>query len=152
MFKVIDATKHKGFNSYSNDDIYVKNPYVVMLIDFDGRERPLIIKLEDRTEIIGYPSIVEAKNAYFNYCNKYKNDTFCYVVTKNSDFTEGRGPMLLDCVFSTIEAAERYVEKQKGIYGSKQYCNITFGINIRKELYGSVFFNGYKIEKVKMEN
>lgn len=148
MFAIIDATKHKSFNSYSNDDVYVKNPYVVMLTDLDGRSRPLIIKSEDEN-IVGYPSIVEAKNAYFNYCNKHKNDTFCYVVTKNADFTGG--PMLLDCVFSTIEAAERYVEKQNAICGSKQYCQITFGINIRSELYCCVFYNGYAIHKTKME-
>lgn len=150
MFAVIDATKHKSLNL--NDDVYVKNPYVVMLTDLDRRERPLIIKSEDRTEIVGYPSIVEAKNAYFNYCNKHKNDTFCYVVTKNADRTEGRGPMLLDRVFSTIEAAERYVEKQEGIFGSKQYCSITFIINVRKELCCCVHHNGYEIKKIKMEN
>lgn len=151
MFEVIDATKHSGFNSYSNDDVYVKNPYVVMLTDNDGRERPFINKSENET-VVGYPSIVEAKNAYFNYGTNHKDDVFCYVVTKNADFTEGRGPMLLDCVFLTIEAAEQYVEKQKGIYGSKQYCQITFGINVKKELYCLVYYNGYEIKKVRMEN
>lgn len=42
------------------------------------------------------------------------------VVKKNADFTEGRGPMLVDKIFDSMEAAEAYIAEQPGIYGSKQ--------------------------------
>lgn len=43
-----------------------------------------------------------------------------YVVLRNADSTEGRGPMLLHAAFSDGEEAIKYVEKQGGIFGSKQ--------------------------------
>ncbi len=58
-----------------------------------------------------------------------------FVVKKNADFTEGRGPMLFNRIFSTFEAAEKYVLAQDGIYGSKQ----------GKSAYGG--YNGYDIEE-----
>lgn len=42
------------------------------------------------------------------------------VVNKNADFTEGRGPMLVDKIFDSMEAAEAYISAQPGIYGSPQ--------------------------------
>lgn len=43
-----------------------------------------------------------------------------FVVFKNADFTEGRGPMLLHRIYETFELAEEYVLLQPGIYGTKQ--------------------------------
>ena len=43
-----------------------------------------------------------------------------YIVTKNADFTEGRGPMLFHAAFITGEAAVEYVLQQQGIFGSAQ--------------------------------
>lgn len=46
--------------------------------------------------------------------------TQVFIVTKNTDFIEGRGPMIFNRVFDTFEAAEFYVLNQYGISGSKQ--------------------------------
>ncbi len=43
-----------------------------------------------------------------------------FIILKNSDFTEGRGPMLFDRVFDTFFAADQYVMGQSGIFGSEQ--------------------------------
>lgn len=37
-----------------------------------------------------------------------------FVVKRNADFTEGRGPMVLDSIFESFELAVQYI-KQKGI-------------------------------------
>jgi hypothetical protein len=42
-----------------------------------------------------------------------------YVVRKNSDMTEGRGPMLAESIFTNKPAAEEYVASQPGIMGYK---------------------------------
>ena len=55
------------------------------------------------------------------------------IVLKNADFTEGRGPMVFDKVFDTVEHAEAYIALQPGIYGSKQ----------GKGTYG---WNGYDVK------
>jgi hypothetical protein len=58
-----------------------------------------------------------------------------FIVTKNADFTEGRGPMMFHKAFATFGAAEAYVMSQDGIYGSKQ----------GKSSYGG--YNGYDIKE-----
>jgi len=60
-----------------------------------------------------------------------------YIVLKNADFTEGRGPMLLHTVFSDGEEAIKYVEKQKGIFGSPQ--------NVERGKGSYARANGYEI-------
>jgi hypothetical protein len=61
------------------------------------------------------------------------------LVMKNGDFTEDRGPMFFDRAFSTKEKAIEYVQKQNGIFGSKQYKE---GKQYRK---GVLSFNGYDV-------
>lgn len=64
-----------------------------------------------------------------------------YVVFKNADFTEGRGPMQFHLAFTDGEEAIRYVEKQQGIYGSPQ--------RVERGKYGHFAYgNGYEIDKV----
>lgn len=67
-----------------------------------------------------------------------------YVVRKNADFTEGRGPMLLHKIFSDAPLARAYVERQKGIYGSPQ------GLNKHYEEDDEYHYNGYSIQGVKV--
>lgn len=40
-----------------------------------------------------------------------------YVVKKNSDMSEGRGPKIVDSIFSNRTAAVEYMDKQPGIMG-----------------------------------
>ena len=47
--------------------------------------------------------------------------TTIYIVLKNGDFTEGRGPMSLHKVFADYNKAVTYIKSQSGIYGSRQY-------------------------------
>lgn len=78
-----------------------------------------------------------------------KNKQYCFVVLKNSDFTEGRGPMKMDNVFISKVKAEEYIASQVGVYGSPQYRNTLIGNNISRMMYCSIYYNGYDI--VKME-
>lgn len=63
----------------------------------------------------------------------------CFVVLRNADFTEGRGPMLLDCVFVRLKPAQDYVMGQAGIFGSTQRLDKSFAKP------GRWTYNGYEI-------
>jgi hypothetical protein len=64
-----------------------------------------------------------------------------YVVKKNADFTEGRGPMLFDSVWEDGPEAVEYVRGKSGIYGSAQ--------NIQMSKYDCyAYANGYQINEV----
>jgi hypothetical protein len=71
-----------------------------------------------------------------------------YLVNKNSDFTEGKGYMLVHKAFATLSLAQAYVKDQIGIYGSAQYDKPSHSIpsdactGAGKEEY----WNGYSIE------
>ena len=43
-----------------------------------------------------------------------------YVVMVNSDMVEGRGPMVIDSVFSSYEAAAEFIDYRPGIMGYKK--------------------------------
>lgn len=75
---------------------------------------------------------------------------YCYVVLRNSDFTEGRGPMCLHSVFNSKVSAERYVAGKIGIFGSSQYREVHIGNNVFNDLYCSVYYNGYEIKKMEI--
>jgi hypothetical protein len=50
-----------------------------------------------------------------------------YVVKKNCDFTEGRGPMMFDGIFSSLKKAKEYLNmKGSGIMGAKAPEGISF--------------------------
>ena len=49
------------------------------------------------------------------------------IVFRNADFTEGRGPMLFDGAFSSLDKAKEYVNsKGSGIMGAKPDNGMTF--------------------------
>lgn len=64
-----------------------------------------------------------------------------YVVKKNADFTEGRGPMMFHKVFVDEETAVDYIMDQDGVFGSPQ-CEQTS----RYARGGCRAFNGYALE------
>lgn len=41
-----------------------------------------------------------------------------HMVMKNSDMTEGRGPMIMDKLFEALHDAENYIDMKPGIMGS----------------------------------
>jgi hypothetical protein len=63
-----------------------------------------------------------------------------YIVRKNGDFTEGRGPMNYHRTFSNGPEAVRYVQAQEGIFGSPQHVEL--------DKYGHyAYANGYSIDE-----
>ncbi len=66
-----------------------------------------------------------------------------YVVLKNCDFTEGRGPMILHRCYHTLKAAQNYVKSQEGICGSSQYES-------GYDILGKEQWNGYDIQEMKV--
>lgn len=66
-----------------------------------------------------------------------------YIVRKNSDFTEGRGPMLFHKVFYSGDDAIAYVQGKSGIFGSPQ--------KVERNKFGHyAYANGYDIEEVEI--
>lgn len=96
-----------------------------------------------------YQTTKEAETAAEEYINWAMNTVA--IVTKNSDFTEGRGPMVFHKVFRSLQDAHDYVMQQSGIYGSKQKFSCYFGCSVGKSvdlsqmLYASMNYNGYSI-------
>lgn len=62
-----------------------------------------------------------------------------FVVMKNTDFTEGRGPMVIDRAYTNRTYAHDYIMAQEGIYGSPQRY---------EPKYDS--YNGYSIRTLKV--
>lgn len=63
-----------------------------------------------------------------------------FVVLKNADFTEGRGPMFFDKAFANKADAHNYIMDQDGIYGSSQ----------GPSSYGVDCYNGYEIKTIDL--
>lgn len=42
-----------------------------------------------------------------------------FLVYRNSDMTEGRGPMVVDCAFKHKEDAEAYIDMRPGVMGRR---------------------------------
>jgi hypothetical protein len=72
-------------------------------------------------------------------------EPYVVVVTKNADFTEGRGPMMFDKVFTGVDSAVEYILDQSGIYGTEQGARNYAGVNIHGTPYCVSGFNGYDI-------
>ena len=66
------------------------------------------------------------------------------IVTKNADFTEGRGPMIFHRAYDSYDASVAYIQTQRGIYGSEQYKTAT-AMNLDNS-----HFNGYAVEMVEL--
>ena len=92
--------------------------------------------------------INETKEEVLQKFDYDKNKKYCFVVLKNSDFTEGRGSMNMDYVFISKVKAEEYIASQEGIYGSQQYRDVHICNNIYGKLCCSVYYNGYDITKM----
>lgn len=92
----------------------------------------------------------ETKNEVLKKFDYDKNKKYCFVVLRNSDFIEGRGPMKLDCIWNSKIQAEEYIASKKGIYGSPQKREEHFGNNIYGMMYISIYYNGYDIMKMEI--
>lgn len=136
---VFDATKDPKFVQYDND-LKCENPYG-FTVSFKG-----FILFGG-----GYETPEKAKAARKNFLTKFNIDDYMAVVLKNADFTEGNGPMVFHKLFKYPEDAHDYVMSQEGIYGSKQYHQISYGINSFGELYHIQYYNGYNIILAKIE-
>jgi hypothetical protein len=137
---IFNAETDKRYCAY-NKDVKLQNPFTFIINFGDFKMLP---------DIIGF----DTKLAALKYCGLIKDafdiDKYVAVVLKNADFIEGRGPMLLDSVFKSPEKAYDYIKTQEGIYGSKQYQNLSYGVNIHGKLYGSISYNGYDIKLTKI--
>lgn len=69
--------------------------------------------------------------------------TNIYVVLKNADFTEGRGPMLYHAVFRNKEHAVNYIMDQDGIFGSTQNSTPSSRTNAAGTMHE--YYNGYTL-------
>jgi len=76
-----------------------------------------------------------------NYFSQYKpkEKMKVYLVYKNSDMTEGRGPMIFDSVFLDKEKAENYIDGKLGVMGCKAIWS--------KEKYGD-----WEVREVEIED
>lgn len=70
-------------------------------------------------------------------------NVYVYVVFKDADFVEGRGPMRVHLIFSKFEDAHNWIMSQKGIMGTEQ----SQGVSGNSSRWS---YNGYAIHKHKV--
>lgn len=75
-----------------------------------------------------------------------------FAVLVNSDMTEGRGPMIVHKIFSSLDNAVEYILSKDGVFGSKQYMKTNAGVNIGNQPYLYTSFNGFEIKIVAIED
>jgi len=138
--KVFNATKNDLFNNFTNDK-ECKNPYTFFIENGNYITTP---------KEIGFISEEEAEKARKEITNKDYNKII-FLVLKNADFTEGRGPMIPIKAFNQGNKAHEFIMQQSGIYGSTQKLKISFGVNIHGGLYSIINYNGYEIKEFILE-
>lgn len=78
-----------------------------------------------------------------------------YTVYRNSDMTEGRGPMVLDCAFTKEKYANEYIDTKCGVMGRKaKWSEEQYGdweVRPITVLDYSVVEEKYKKERIKFE-
>ena len=97
--------------------------------------------------------VFTTSRGYFILEKRYLNvlgDNHVWVITKNQDFTEGRGPMLTHRICKNLQDAIDYIFCQPGIYGSEQRLSNYSGINIKGTPYFYSSFNGYDLIPFKV--
>ena len=72
-----------------------------------------------------------------------------FAVFKNADFTEGRGPMMLDKIFASESKACKYIDNQEGIFGAKSRDGLTMSEWIKSGKDGG--WGGYEIKEIEAE-
>lgn len=109
-------------------------------------------KIKDIKQISFFTLFEHDGQKLFIEGNAHENAKTVVIVEKNSDFTEGRGPMHFHKVFKKVENAINYIMSQSGIYGSQQGTNNYAGVSIHGKAYVVSGFSGYKIKVVTMED
>lgn len=86
---------------------------------------------------------------YYKVGEFLEGEDVIFLVNRNSDFTEGRGPMIFDSAFKNIDDAVEYILGKQGL-GSKQSAQNYPGISIEGQPYVVSGFSGYEIKIVKL--
>ena len=141
--RVFDISKEPHFHEYSFGIKDNEKRLWTFSIDLDGKE--FIPLAYYKQSVWKTEAEATAEIASFSLEN------VVFVVLKNADFNEGRGPMLLHKMFASYKDALEYIAKQQGVYGSKQYKNIMYGIDIYGKGYCIESFNGYSISIMNIE-
>lgn len=142
--RIVDCSKESMYPTTRK----ATKPFVV-LFEVDEYEFALINQ-DGGNHTKGFATKEEAFHAGVEFLLHFKYDAV--IVTKNADFTEGRGPMLFHRLFKSVKKAEEYVSRQNGIYGSKQHRHIQFGMNINGDGYAYPYWSGYEIELVSFDD
>lgn len=137
MWKIVDVRQDNRYQPYTRAKLL--SPFVV-INEVDGRIVDYL-REKDRDYTASFETFDKANEFYQNSLLPKKG--LVYVVLKNSDFTEGRGPMRFHKIFHNELDAHRYIMTQKGIYGSPQGYSQHFGTNVHGGAYVSLSYNGY---------
>lgn len=64
--------------------------------------------------------------------------------------SDGRGYNEINKIFKSVHDAHEYVLTKKG-FGYEQRRELCFGVNIYDRLFGSMYYDGYKIKLVAIQ-
>ncbi len=149
--KVFDAREDGDVkNSLSTKLV---SPWTYLISDGTGRfVVPCIGNPENGT--CGFTTKEEAQaraDAFDEHVAMKSNNGAAYLVLKNADFTEGRGPMVPVKIFSSPSKAHGWIMSQEGIQGTVPWFQLNYGVNIQGDLYCITSYNGYKIRLMDVE-
>lgn len=140
--EVFDATKHEKFRTHITEKCYTPWTFFISQGEF------VTLPFHDVAGVRGF-KIKEEAEKYRKFVSELQPQMeYIAIVLKNVDFTEGRGPMLFHKAYASPIDAHQYVVQQGGIMSSKPQGEpyISFGVNINRQLYGSINYNGYDIK------
>lgn len=86
-----------------------------------------------------------------------------YVVKRNADMTEGRGPMVIDIIVDSLDLAKKYILSQTGIMGipinpnlniyPPRMYDVQYAYTIGQRISNYIWsYNGWDIEEIKVLN
>ena len=120
----------------------VTQPWVIFMTDDDGNMSPVH---RDLASVCGYADKEQAEQSVAAL-RLLPDTATVYLVLSNND-SYANMPV---AVYRNAEAAEAFIMKQKGEWGTPMYRYIRWGVNVNGDTYASVYFNGYMLRAMEL--
>lgn len=146
VFNVNNIPKNIDIKFNNWDNRKCKTPWTFLIYIGNYITFPFI---ESGYSVCGFKSKQEAEQ----YRSKLlKDQPFVdkVAVVMEDISSDGRGYNEINKIFKFVHDAHEYVLTKKG-FGSEQRRELYFGVNIYDRLFGSMYYDGYKIKLVAIQ-
>lgn len=151
--EVFDVRKHNVDTCSNFFETEIRNPFTFEIYPLaDDRSVIQFYPVDDCNSVgLATKKLAEQHRQRFIDSVLFADQKTVYLVLKNGDFTEGRGPMSPLLVFSSYALAHTFIMGKEGIFGSKQRFSVTRGVNVKGEYYAYGSYNGYEIRAMRID-